>query len=184
MTMALPPPTPPEETPAWLDAALRTALVAEPPAALTARLLQLTQPTPTRLDQALTASLVVAPPAALTAQLLALVPQPAAVTAPSAATPRWRMAIYALTALALGVLLLVVGVLFQQTLTQLGAAELWSQLVALPGEGLARLYAVAPRAQVVVALYQQLQRPLQVVLAGLLLWAALEMRPLPQRRLA
>lgn len=191
MTLALPPN---ETNETRLDVALRTALVAAPPADLVARLLALTAPAPApqHMDTALRNALIVEPPAELVARLHRLVPthtvaaplpgwlQPvnSAVEPVAEAAPRrrWVQSVYALTALALGVFLVLAANMMGDALTSMGAAETVRQLTALPNEWLGRLYAVAPPMEQVAEIYQALQRPLQWLLVGLVMWAVLDMR--------
>ena len=154
---------------------LRASVLVEAPPELSARLMAITAPAaqPARLDMALKQVLVVPAPLELAARLEQLVPS-AAVVAPRRRA--WVMPVYALTAVLVAVLLVVTGQVYGLALQQLGVTELWQAAAALPGEWLARLYAVFPQGRYVVEAFLSLQRALQWVLIGLLMWAVLEMR--------
>ena len=154
---------------------LRASVLLEAPPELSARLLALAAPAaqPARLDVAFKQAMVVPAPAELTARLQQLVPS-AAVVAPRRRA--WVMPVYALTAVLVTVLLIVTGQVYGLALQQLGVTELWQAAAALPGEWLTRLYAVFPQGRYVVEAFLSLQRALQWVLIGLLMWAVLEMR--------
>ena len=154
---------------------LRASVLIEAPPELSVRLLALAAPAaqPARLDVALKQALVVPAPTELTARLQQLVPS-AAVVAPRRRV--WVMPVYVLTAVLVAVLLVVTGQVYGLALQQLGVTELWQAAAALPGEWLARLYAVFPQGRYVVEAFFSLQRALQWVLIGLLMWAVLEMR--------
>ena len=154
---------------------LRASVLVEAPPELSARLLALAAPVtqPARLDMALKQALVMPAPAELVARLEQLVPS-TAVVAPRRRA--WVMPVYVLTAVLVAVLLVVSGQAYGLALQQLGVTELWQAAAALPGEWLARLYAVFPQGRYVVEAFLSLQRALQWVLIGLLMWAVLEMR--------
>ncbi len=159
--------------------ALRSVCVVEAPPDLSARLLTLAQPaiSPSRVEAALRGSLVVSAPADLSRRLEML----ALGAAPVAATRRpWLAPVYALTALLLGVLLFVAGQAFGLALQELGVVELWQAAGALPTQWLDRVYTYFPQGQYVVSVFFSLQRALQWVLVGLVMWAVLELR-MPQR---
>ncbi len=154
---------------------LRASVLIEAPSELSVRLLALAAPAaqPARLDVALKQALVVPASTELTARLQQLVPS-AAVVAPRRRV--WVMPVYVLTAVLVAVLLVVTGQVYGLALQQLGVTELWQAAAALPGEWLARLYAVFPQGRYVVEAFFSLQRALEWVLIGLLMWAVLEMR--------
>jgi hypothetical protein len=170
-----------------VDQMLRASMVLEVPADLSARLLALAAPVeqPARLDIALKQALVMPAPAELTVRLQQLVPS-------VAVQPRrrpWIMPMYVLTAALAIVLLIIAGQVYGLALQQLGVSELWQAAAALPGEWLNRLYAIFPQGRYIVDAFLSLQRALQWVLIGLLMWAVLEMRGrspqgIPQRSLA
>ncbi|MBA3943905.1 MAG: hypothetical protein H0X37_05005 [Herpetosiphonaceae bacterium] len=181
MTILLHPQHTPDDADERMNGAVRANLVMAPPPELATRLLALAQPaTQSRVDLAVRSALVIEPPAALQARLQALVPQPEYVVVPVTTTRPLAKVMYALTALALGVLLVVGLTLYSQALTQLGSSTLWAELSAIPGMWLGRLYAVLPSAHLIVDTYKSLQRPLEWLLVALVLWAALDMRT-PQR---
>ena len=158
--------------------ALRSACIVEAPPDLSARLLALAQPAPApvRLDAAMRGAVVVTVPPDLSRRLEML----ATGTVPVAARRPWLVPVYALTAILLGVLLFVAGQAFGLALEELGVVELWQAAAALPTQWLDRAYAYFPQGQYVVALFFSLQRALQWLLVGLLMWAVLELRA-PQR---
>ena len=92
----------------------------------------------------------------------------------------WVMPVYAMTTLLLSVVLVLAGQVYGLALEQLGISELWRGVAQLPGEWLQQLQTVFPQAQYLVTMFFSLQRALQWVLAGLLMWAVLELRT-PQR---
>ncbi len=156
--------------------ALRSTVLVESPPELSARLLALAAPAPrpaARFDIALQSALVISAPPDLCRRLEMLVP--GAAPAPVARRP-WLMALYAVTALLAGVLLFFAAQAFSLALQQLGIVELWQSAAQLPGEWLQQLYTFFPQGQYVVDAFLALQRALQWVLAGLLMWAVLEMR--------
>jgi hypothetical protein len=158
-----------------VDQMLRASVVLEAPPDLSTRLLALAAPTaarPARLDAALKQALVMEAPPELAARLQKLVPT-------AAVQPRrkpWVLPMYLLTAVVAAVLLIVAGQMYGLALQQLGVSELWQAAAALPAEWLNRLYAVFPQGRYVVSAFLSLQRALQWVLIGLLMWAVLEMR--------
>ena len=155
--------------------AVRSALVVEAPPELEARLLALVAPAaaPSRLDIALEQALVVPAPPGLSDRLQQLVP--GAVPVQPARRP-WVMPVYAATALLLGVLLVFAGQAYGLALQELGIGELWREVAELPRMWLDQFYAFFPQGQYVVGAFLSLQRALQWVLVGLLMWAVLEMR--------
>ena len=158
-----------------MAAALRSAVVVEAPPELSTRLLALARPEPhpSRLDHALQQALVIPAPPRLCRRLATLAP------GPSAAIPArrpWVMPVYALTALLLGVSLVVAGQVYGLALEQLGVGDLWRGVAQLPAVWLDQFQAFFPQGRQVVALFASLQRALQWVLVGLLMWAVLEMR--------
>ena len=155
--------------------ALRSALVVEAPPELSARLLALAapRPEPARLDAALQRALVVKTPPELNRRLEALA---RGGTPPAAPRRPWVMPVYAATALLLGVLLVIAGQIYGLALQELGIGELWRAVAQLPGEWLDQLYTFFPQGRDVVDAFFSLQRALQWVLVGLLIWAVLEMR--------
>ena len=159
--------------------ALRAATVIEAPADLSVRLMALAQPAPraTRLDVALQRSVVLEAPPDLTRRLAALVPGQAAVVP---ARPRWMMTVYGLTAVLLGVLLIAASQVYGVSLQPLGIGDLVRAAAQVPMTWLDQLYAVFPQGRYVVDAFFSLQQALQWVLAGLLMWAVLEMR-MPRR---
>lgn len=159
--------------------ALRSACVVEAPPDLSARLLTLAQPVKevSRLDAAMRNSLVISAPPELSRRLELLAA--GAVPAVPARRP-WLAPVYALTAVLLGVLLFVSGQAFALALQELGVVELWQAAAALPAQWLDRAYTYFPQGQYVVDVFFSLQRALQWVLVGLLMWAVLELR-MPQR---
>lgn len=157
-----------------VDQFLRASVVLEAPPDLATRLLALTAPTPqpARLDLALKQSLVLHAPPELSARLQQLVP-----TAAVAARRRpWVLPMYMLTAVIAVVLLIVAGQVYGLALQQLGVSEVWQAAAALPVEWLNRLYAIFPQGRYLVSAFMSLQRALQWVLIGLLMWAVLEVR--------
>jgi hypothetical protein len=134
-------------------------------------------PQPSRLDAALQQSLVVDVPIDLSRRLELLVP--GAVPARPVRRP-WLTAVYALTVVALGVLLFFASQTYGAVLQQLGVAALWTSAAQLPAQWLQQIYAVFPQGHYVVDAFFALQRALQWVLVGLVMWAVLEMRA-PQR---
>lgn len=159
--------------------AVRATFVLETPADLSVRLMALVQPAPqvARLDRALQQALVVEAPVELTRRLELLVP--GAVSVRPARRP-WLTALYALTVVALGVLLFFAAQTYGVVLQQLGVGVLWSSVAELPSHWLQQFYAVFPQGRYVVDTFFALQRALQWVLVGLVMWAVLEMR-MPQR---
>jgi hypothetical protein len=157
-----------------VEQALRASLAIEAPPELSARLLALAAPVaqPARLDVALKQALVMPVPEELTARLQQLVPN-------VAVQPRrkpWVMPVYALTAALVVVLLIASGQVYGLALQQLGISELWQAAAAMPTEWLNRLFESFPQGRYVVDAFLSLQRALQWVLIGLLMWAVLEMR--------
>jgi lysylphosphatidylglycerol synthetase-like protein (DUF2156 family) len=155
--------------------ALRSTVLVETPPELSTHLLALAAPAPrpARLDIALQNALVISAPPELSRRLEMLVPGVA--PAPVARRP-WLMALYAVTALLAGVLLFFAAQAFSLALQQLGVVELWQSAAQLPGQWLQQLYTFFPQGHYVVDAFLSLQRALQWVLAGLLMWAVLEMR--------
>ena len=169
-----------------VDQILRASVVLEAPPDLSTRLLALTAPAPQpgRLDIAAKRALVVQAPPELAVRLQQLVPS----TVPARQRKPWVLPMYVLTAVVAVVLLIVAGQVYGLALQQLGVSEVWQAAAALPGQWLDQLYAVFPQGRYVVSAFMSLQRALQWVLIGLLMWAVLEMRskrPLmtPQRSL-
>ena len=157
--------------------ATRASVVLEAPAELSARLLSLSVARPyTRLDTALQQALVVGAPAALTSRLEQIALQ----GAPAVARRPWVPVVYVLTAVLLCVAPFVAMQVYGLALQELVAMPWWHALAALPTQLLDQLYAYFPQGRYVVAAFAALQRALQWVLAGLLMWAVLEMR-MPQR---
>ncbi len=162
-----------------IDVALRTTLVVEAPPELSARLLALatTETRPSRLDTALERALVLPAPPELSRRLARL----ALGGMPVQPTRRpWVMPVYAMTTLLLSVVLVLAGQVYGLALEQLGISELWRGVAQLPSEWLQQFQTVFPQAQYLVTMFFSLQRALQWVLAGLLMWAVLELRT-PQR---
>lgn len=154
---------------------LRSSLVVDAPPELSARLLALAAPAPqsSRLDAALRSALVVPAPVDLGRRLELLA---AGVTpAPTVRRP-WLMPVYAATALLLGIVLFFAAQAYGAALQQLGVGELWAAAAQLPGHWLQQMYAFFPQGHYVVDAFVSLQRSLQWVLIGLLMWAVLEMR--------
>ena len=157
--------------------ATRASLVVQAPPELSARLLSLAAPRlHTRLDVALRQELVVHAPADLCSRLnhIALHGTPALTRRP------WVIAVYVVTAVLLGVSLFVGMQVYGLALQELVASPWWHALAALPGQLLDQLYGYVPQARYLVTALASLQRALQWLLAGLLMWAVLEMRT-PQR---
>ena len=154
---------------------LRSALVVEAPPELSARLIALASapPQPTRLDVALERALVAQAPPELVRRLALLVPGASPV---QRASRRWVMPVYAATALLLSVLLVIAGRVYGMALQELGVTEVWYTVGQLPGEWLNQFYAFFPQGRYVVAAFFSLQRALQWVLVGLLMWAVLELQ--------
>ena len=162
-----------------IDVALRATLVVEAPPDLSARLLALAtaEARPSRLDTALERALVLPAPPELSRRLARLAPG----GMPMQRTRRpWVMPVYAMTTLLLSVVLVLAGQVYGLALEQLGISELWRGVAQLPSEWLHQLQTVFPQAQYLVTMFFSLQRALQWVLAGLLMWAVLELRT-PQR---
>jgi hypothetical protein len=154
---------------------LRTELVVEAPPELSLRLLALAapQPQPARLDMALKMALVVPPPPDLSRQLLALAGTSSAVMA---ARRRWITLVYAATAILLAVVLMFAGQIYGMAIQELGLGEVWSTVTQLSGQWTAQFYASFPQGHYLVDAFLSLQRALQWVLVGLVMWAVLEMR--------
>lgn len=170
-----------------VDQVLRASVVLQAPPDLSTRLLTLTAPSaqPARLDMALKQALVMPVPPELAARLGRLVPN----TAVQSRRKPWVLPMYLLTAIVAVVLLIVAGQVYGLALQQLGVSEVWHAAAALPGQWLDQLYAVFPQGRYVVSAFLSLQRALQWLLIGLLMWAVLEMRSkrpfmAPQRSLA
>lgn len=177
MTSTALPPQNQLDTGERLKEAVRANLVLETPPDLAARLLTLTQqPAPGRLDQAVRAAVLVEPPVELQKRLQSLAPTATPALMPVTSTRRWIGAVYAATAIMVGVLLVLGAQLYSQALDQVGTSILWTQISAVPGNLLARLYEVLPQTAVVIDFYQALQGPLYWLLLGLVLWAVLDMR--------
>jgi Flp pilus assembly pilin Flp len=158
-----------------VSSAVRAALLVEAPPDLSARLLVLSAPAarPARIDMALKSALVVQAPPDLSQRLLQLVP------AQPAVTPTWSrrvQIVYGLTAVLLAVVLVAAGQVYGLALQELGIGEFWQGLAALPAEWLDQLYRLFPQGRYVVEAFWSLQRALQWVLIGLLMWAVIEMR--------
>ncbi len=160
--------------------ATRASLVLEAPPELCARLISLSAAAqrPTRVDLALRQALVVPAPPDLAERLehLALGGAPA----PVQARRPWVMAVYLLTALLLGVSLAVAGQIYGFALQELATMDWWRTLAALPSQLLDQVYAYFPQGRYIISVFLSLQRALQWLLVGLLIWVVLEMR-LPQR---
>jgi len=88
----------------------------------------------------------------------------------------WIMPIYAVTAIVLGVVLVMAGQVYGLALQELGVVNLWHALVQLPAQWLNQFYAFFPQGHYLIDAFITLQRALQWVLVGLLMWAVLEMR--------
>ncbi len=158
-----------------MSLALRSSLVVEAPPELSARLLALAAPAPqpSRLDAALRSALVVPVPSDLSRRLDLLA---VGVTPVHVVRRPWLMPVYAATALLLGVLLFFAAQAYGAALQQLGVGELWAAAAQLPGHWLQQFYAFFPQGHYVVDAFFSLQRALQWVLIGLVMWAVLEMR--------
>lgn len=178
--------------PTRLEAALREELHLAAPVALTARLLDLV-PQPervtSRVDVALRDTLVVQAPADLTARLQALVPQMAAAPvaapapAPSARPRRWVVtAVYFVTAALLLVSMFYAGQIYSTVIAQLGLQAWLAEIATLPAQLLEQLYTLLPQSRVVIGTLVRLQQPLQWLLAGLVLWAVVDMSQRQQQR--
>ena len=168
-----------ENCPACADArrmtvAVRSALLVEAPAELSARLLALAAPAPrpSRLDVAVARAVVLPVPPHVSRRLQRLVLGAAA----QPVRRPWIMPVYGATALLLGVLLVVAAQIYGLALQELGVGDVWRGIAQLPGEWLDRLYVLFPQGRYVVEAFFSLQRALQWVLVGLLMWAVLEMR--------
>ena len=155
-------------------AAVRSALIVQTPPELSARLLTLAVPAPqpTRLDLAIKKAMVLPAPPDLSARLqrLALSPMP------EPAPRRWAMPLYAATLVLLGIVLIVAGQVYGLALQELGIGTIWRGVAELPGQWLNQLYGYFPQGRYVVDAFFSLQRALQWVLIGVLMWAVLEMR--------
>lgn len=160
--------------------ATRASLVLEAPPELSARLLSLPAAAqrPTRVDMALQQALVLPAPPDLSKRLEKLALQGA--PAPAHIRRPWVMTVYVLTALLLGVSLAVAGQVYGLALQELATMEWWRTLAALPSQLLEQVYAYFPQGRYITSVFLSLQRALQWLLVGLLMWAVLEMR-LPQR---
>lgn len=155
-------------------AAVRSALVVQAPPELSARLLALAAPAPqpVRLDLAMKRAMVLEAPPDLSAKLQQLAISPTLQPAPR----RWAMPVYAATLVLLGVVLMVAGQVYGLALQELGIGAIWRGVAELPGQWLNQLYDYFPQGRYVVDAFFSLQRALQWVLIGVLMWAVLEMR--------
>jgi hypothetical protein len=157
-------------------AVVRSSLMLEAPPELSARLLALAAPAPqlTRLDLAIQKAVVLPAPPELSERLRQLVPGAVPVAQP--VRPRWLMSVYAFTMLLLGIVLVVAGQMYGMALQELGIGEIWNGVAQLPGIWLEQVYGYFPQGRYVVDAFFMLQRALQWVLIGVLMWAVLEMR--------
>jgi len=155
-------------------AAVRSALIVQAPPELSARLLALAAPAPqpARLDLAIKKAMVVPAPPELSARLQRLALSPV----PEPVPRRWAMPLYAATLVLLGIVLIVAGQVYGLALQELGIGALWRGVAELPGQWLNQLYGYFPQGRYVVDAFFSLQRALQWVLIGVLMWAVLEMR--------
>ncbi|GAC1359896.1 MAG: hypothetical protein NVS4B8_29240 [Herpetosiphon sp.] len=180
MTTYLPNHSPSPDHQARMDAALRAALVVEPPAELQAQLLLLTtQLLPPRVELATRSALILDPPPELHARLMSLVPATRRATVPAVAARRhhWAAVAYATAFMAIGMVLVLGTTLYGQWLDQTGLTTLFLHWLAMPGVFLGRLYTVVPTLQVIVHGYVLLQQPLQWLLVALMMIGILQMRP-------
>lgn len=155
-------------------AAVRSALIVQAPPELSARLLALAVPAPqpARLDLALKKAMVLQASPALSARLQQLALSPV----PAPAPRRWAMPLYATTLVLLGIVLIVAGQVYGLALQELGIGTVWRGVAELPGQWLNQLYSYFPQGRYVVDAFLSLQRALQWVLIGILMWVVLEMR--------
>lgn len=155
-------------------AAVRLALIVQAPPELSARLLALAVPAPqpSRLDLAIKKAMVLPAPPDLCARLQQLAITPV----PEPAPRRWAMPLYAATLVLLGIVLIIAGQMYGLALQELGVGAIWRGVAELPGQWLNQMYGYFPQGRYVVDAFFSLQRALQWVLIGVLMWAVLEMR--------
>jgi predicted anti-sigma-YlaC factor YlaD len=138
------------------------------------------------LDVVLRAEMRWEAPAALTAQLLALV-NPLAVVqqatrqVPVRARPRgWYVtAVYALTAAVVALSLLIAVQLIGALADQVSISAAITQLLALPGQGLAYLTQTLPQSRIVLDFILRVRDQLMWLLLVAVLWAALDKWNIP-----
>jgi len=155
--------------------AVRSAVRFEAPPELSARLMALAMPAPqpARIDVALKQALVVQAPPDLSRRLQQLVPG-AAVAPP--VQRRWVMPVYVATAVLLSVVLVLAGQMYGLALQQLGLGQLWQSLAQMPQTWLDQFYVLFPSGRYLVEAFFSVQRVLQWVLIGLLMWVVLDLR--------
>lgn len=138
-----------------LDVVLRAELFWDAPAALSARLLALAE----------------APE-----QALQLAPRPSAQLAPARPRPKsWYVTlVYALTLAVIGLSLLVAWQFVGMLTSQVAIGAALTQLLALPGQGLASLTQTLPESRFAIEFFLRVRDQLLWLLLVAVLWAALD----------